>query len=261
MRTTDNSDEKSVKNNFDTAASSELGISKETINELNEGINNMIYFAAHNGILINPEVKDLIRNSSVDDLLEAYNLLSKNISPATPKSILFYKSLSSKWNNKYMFNQMPLTRYLFAAAFFFLICFICTSLSSYVNMNSLDEGILNNKGLSLLVNLIYLLSLSGLGVMFYFLRYINNSIRNGTIIPEDSINFPIVIILGLISGLIISEINLFSSINDKGTGLLFNKSGLALLGGFSSDAIFSILYSAITKIRKSFEFPKESTDQ
>ncbi|MCC9016704.1 hypothetical protein [Flavobacterium lipolyticum] len=232
---------------------SELGISKEVIAELNNDINNMISFAVHNGIIVDPEINSLVQNSNIDSLLKAYNILCKNISPVTPKSISFCKLMASKWNSKNIFTKMPITKNLFITSCCFLIAFICTSLSSEVNMNSLDEGVLNNEGISGLLNLLYLISLAGLGVMFYLLRSINYSIRKGTITPEDSAYFPIVIILGLISGLIMSEILSFQFFDHKDSGLLFNKSLLAILGGFASDVLFSILYSLINKIKKTFE--------
>lgn len=125
-------------------------------------------------------------------------------------------------------------------------------------MTSLDKGVLNNQGISLLMNLWYVLSISGLGVMFYLLRSINVSIRKGTIIPEDSAYYPVLIILGLISGLVMSELILFTEAyaNEKKLGLLFTKSLRALLGGFSSDVIFGILYNTICKIKKIFEIEK-----
>jgi len=57
--------------------------------------------------------------------------------------------------------------------------------------------------------------------------------------------------LGIISGLILSEI--VSSYN-AGKGLsIFNNAVLALIGGFSSDAIFSILQGIINKIKSVFQ--------
>ena len=55
------------------------GISQKVINELSDEINNMLSFAIFNGITINTEVNTLIQNSNVDDLINAHNLLCKNI--------------------------------------------------------------------------------------------------------------------------------------------------------------------------------------
>ena len=59
------------------------------------------------------------------------------------------------------------------------------------------------------------------------------------------------IVLGIIAGLIMSEIISFYTSDPEGINL-FNKSVLALIGGFSSDAIFSVLQSLIERIKAIF---------
>ena len=81
------------------------GISPQIVNELSKEINNMLSYAIYNGIIINTEVNNLIQNSSIDDLINAHNLLAKNVSPATPKSIEFTKRLrSSETKNLFLIN-------------------------------------------------------------------------------------------------------------------------------------------------------------
>ena len=83
------------------------------------------------------------------------------------------------------------------------------------------------------------------------LKDVSSSVKEGTLIPEDSIYYIALIVLGIIAGLIMSEIlSLYT--NDPNNINLFNKSILALIGGFSSDAIFSILQGVINKIKSIF---------
>ncbi|WP_298541931.1 hypothetical protein [uncultured Aquimarina sp.] len=227
------------------------GISKEIIDELSNEINNMLSFAVYNGITINTEVNTLIQNSSVDDLINAHNLLCKNIAPATPKSIHYTKQLNQQGQGKTLFAKLPLVRNLIILALFFLTTFIISSLSPEVNDQSLDKGVLNNDGMSLLLNLGFLASVSGLGVLFYLLKNVSSSAKNSTLVPEDTIYYVAMIILGVIAGLISSEIISFYK-TDPNDINLFNKSVLALIGGFSSDAIFSILQGIIDRIKAIF---------
>ncbi|WP_299433080.1 hypothetical protein [uncultured Aquimarina sp.] len=227
------------------------GISKEIIDELSNEINNMLSFAVYNGIIINTEVNSLIQNSSVDDLINAHNLLSKNIAPATPKSIHYTKQLNQEGKGKTLFSKLPLIRNLIILALFFLATFIISSLSPEVNDQSLDKGVLNNDGISLLLNLGFLASVSGLGVLFYLLKNVSTSAKNSTLVPEDTIYYIAMIILGVIAGLISSEIISFYKTDPTDINL-FNKSVLALIGGFSSDAIFSILQGIIDRIKAIF---------
>lgn len=227
------------------------GISSELTLQLSDDINNMLSFAIHNGLPINPEVNTLVQNSSVDDLFNAYNLLCKNVAPATPKSIQYTKSLYDNSTKKALMNKLPLVRNLILLALVFLTAFIVTSLSPEVNNDSLDKGIMANQGLPLLLNLVFLASVSGLGVVFYMLKDVSSSVKDGTLIPEDSIYYVALIVLGVISGLIMSEIlSVYNS--DPANINLFNKSILALIGGFSSDAIFSVLQGIINKIKAIF---------
>ena len=124
-------------------------------------------------------------------------------------------------------------------------------MSEQVNNDSLDQGVLGNNGFPLLINFIYLASISGMGVLFFLLKNISISVKNGTLIPEDSIEYSTQIILGIISGIIMSEIISTGSIGAESVTLL-NKGGLALLGGFSSDAIFSILKGLIDRLKNLF---------
>jgi hypothetical protein len=232
------------------------GISQEVIDEISEEINNMLSYAVYNGILINTEVNSLVQNSSVDDLINAHNLLCKNIAPVTPKSITFLKQTIKNGSNKSFMNKLPGVRNLLLLSVFFLLLFIGSGMSVEVNNSSLDKGILGNNGFPLLINLIYLAAISGMGVLFFLLKNISTAVKNGTLIPEDSIEYSTQIILGIISGVIMSEIISDGSIGSESVTLL-NKGGLALIGGFSADAIFSILKGLIDKIKNIFITPKK----
>ncbi len=230
------------------------GISDEVITELSREINNMLSFAIYNGITVNTEVNALIQNSNVDDLINAHNLLCKNVAPATPKSIVYTKKLNQDDNGKSIFKKLPILRNLVLLAIAFLVAYVITGMSPDVNNNSLDKGMMDNSGLSLLLNIIYLSSVAGLGVLFFLLKEVSISLKKGSLIPENAISYLSQIILGIISGLIMSEIISFYTTDPKQINL-FNKSILALVGGLSSDAIFSILQGIINKIKGIFITP------
>ncbi|MEQ6124402.1 hypothetical protein AAON49_09395 [Pseudotenacibaculum sp. MALMAid0570] len=227
------------------------GISQDVIYEMSTEINNMLGFAVYNGITVNTEVNALIQDSTVDDLINAHNLLCENVAPATPKSIEFTKKMHQEGSGKSIFNKIPLTRNLMILAILFLAMFVATSYSSDVNNDSLDKGILSNHGKSLLLNLGYLASVAGLGVIFFLLKDVTTSIKKGTLVPEDTISYAAQILLGVIAGLFMSEI-LSVYIKNPDDINLFNKSLLALIGGFSSDAIFSLLKGLINRLKNIF---------
>ena len=182
------------------------GISEEVITELSREINNMLSFAIFNGITVNTDVNSLIQNSNVDDLINAHNLLCKNVAPATPKSIVYTKTLNKDSNGKSIFRKLPLLRNLILLALFFLVTYVFTGMSTEVNNDSLDKGIMDNSGISLLLNIGYLSSVAGLGVLFFLLKEVSLSLKKGSLIPENAIGYLSQIILGIIAGLIMSEI-------------------------------------------------------
>lgn len=227
------------------------GVSDETMIQFKNELENMLLYAMNSGKTINTDVNSLIESDKISDLINAHNILIKNVAPATPKSIAYLNIVSKGNNKKSLLTKLPIIRNLIILAIIFLILFIGTSLSDEVNTLSLSKGILSNSGKSLLLNILFLCAISGLGVMFYLLRSISEGIKNATLLPEQTIYYTALIILGIISGLILSEI--VSSYNVNQDLSIFNNAVLALIGGFSSDAIFSILQGIINKIKSIFQ--------
>lgn len=225
-------------------------VSTGVTNELKSEINAMLSFALNNGLTLNTDINALLESTKLNDLLTVHGLLSKNVLPATPKSIQYLNIINKEGVQETSYNKLPLVRNLIFLSLFFLIAFITTALSPDVSDKSLEKGIMENDGISLLLNLVFLCSISGLGVSFYLLKSVSTAIQKGTLVPEDAIYYTALIFLGVIAGIILSEIiSLYTASNGVN---LFNKSILALIGGFSSDAIFSILQSLITKVKQLF---------
>lgn len=236
-----------------TASSARVipGISQEVINEMTVEINAMMAFAANKGLTINPEVVALIKSETIEDLVDAHNMLCANVAPATPKSIMYTTRIREKNRGKKFFRQIPLVRNLIILAILFLVAYVWLGQTDYVDNESLDKGVLDNKGTSLVLNLCFLASIAGLGVLFHLLKQVSNSVLNSTLVPEETINYISQILLGIISGVILSEVIVLYT-QDPTEINLFNKSVLALIGGFSSDALFSILEGLITRLKNIF---------
>ncbi len=226
------------------------GVSDRLMTEIKEELENMLSFAMRNGKVINTELNPLIESNNLDDLINAHNILSKNIAPATPKTIQYLKKLNTEDHSRNIFSKLPIIRNLIILAIVFLALFIGTSLSNQVDNESLAKGVLANHGTSLLLNLLFLCATSGLGVIFYLLKSVSEGIQKGTLMPEQSIYYVGLIVLGIMSGLILSEI--VATYNGGESLTVFNSCVLALVGGFSSDAIFSVLQGVINKIKAVF---------
>lgn len=226
------------------------GVSDDLMLQIKQELEDMLAFAMGNGKVINTELNPLIESNNLDDLINAHNILAKNIAPATPKSIKYLKKLNTSDNSVNIFSKLPIIRNLIILALIFLALFIGTSLSNQVDNASLAKGVLENHGTSLLLNLLFLCATSGLGVIFYLLKSVSEGIQKGTLMPEQSIYYVGLIVLGIMSGLILSEV--VATYNGGKSLTVFNSCVLALVGGFSSDAIFSVLQGIINKIKAVF---------
>ena len=227
------------------------GISQEVINTMNDEINIMLAYGANNGIIINTEVNNLIQSDSIDDLINAHNMLCKNVAPATPKSIEYTNRVRNTSNSKSVFRQIPLVRNLVILSVILLVAYVCLGQTKYVTNDSLDKGFLNNQGVSLILNFSFLASIAGLGVLFQLLKKVSTAVLDSTLVPEETINYVSQILLGVISGILLSEVISIYTQNPEDINL-FNKSVLALIGGFSSDAIFTMLEGLISRLKNIF---------
>ncbi len=234
-----------------TAAPSPPSITATLQAELTVEITAMTKFALKNGLTIDPQVSTQLSSDAFEDQMAVHAQLVKDVAPATPKSIMYLNRLHTDEEKKSYFDKLPILRNLILLTLIFLAIFIGTGLSPNVTDESVALSIMKNSGLKLLLNLGFIASASGLGVLFSMLRNVTIGIKNGTLVPEDSIYYSAVIILGIIAGLIISEVIPFNSIGGNDAPL-FNNAALALIGGFSSDAIFALLQTAVNKIKSIF---------
>ena len=65
--------------------------------ELKGEINSMLSFALNNGLTINNEINGLLESTKLDDLLNVHSLLTKNVQPATPKSINYLNIINDDY--------------------------------------------------------------------------------------------------------------------------------------------------------------------
>lgn len=185
-------------------------------------------------------------------LVKQYNDLRALISPSTPDAIEYVGSQYSPDSNGIKkFWKVP----LFSKCLIFgLVTFgvlISTSLLPEVNSENLSQSLLTSSGWPLLVNLIFICSAALLGAIFYQLKTISDKIRSVTLLPVDNLEFFGTMIMGMISGFLLSEmLTLPTNVVDE--NIEVNKMSLSLLGGFASDAIFSLLQGLVGKLKTLF---------
>jgi len=194
---------------------------------------------------------NLILSNEITDpqLLSNYNNLQKVIAPATVQSIRY---INSQWilkNQTRKWYQVPIFTKCVMIAGLALVTIILISLSPEVNEENQIAGLLAGSGLTLLLNLTFICSASLLGVMFYLLKTFGDKIRNYTLLPVNSVELNASIIIGVISGFVISELFTYTISSIGSQNVEIHKMTLAMLGGFSSDAIFSTLQGVVNKFK------------
>lgn len=211
----------------------------------------MIHFSAQRGISI-PSTITLNEPSDDATLIGNYNTMVTAVKPSTVQSINYVNNqiLGSDGEDK-KWHQTPIISKCLIIATVALICLIAVSLLPEVNSKNQSEGLLSSQGLVLFYNLLFICSASLLGVMFYLLKTISDKIKNYTLLPVDAIEVNATIIIGVISGFIISELFTFNA-SAIGSSIETQKMTLALLGGFSSDAMFSVLKGIVGKMKSLF---------
>lgn len=227
-------------------------VAKTSIEKLRYDYDLMLDYAIKRGILLPKQI--ILDNSNLNngEMVANYNDLVNAIMPTSVESIsyinkyVFRNEVNKKWF------QIPIYSKGLVVSFLALFSVIAFSLSPNVNSESLSQGILSSSGITLFINLLFICSLALLGVMFYTIKSMNAKIKTYTLTEIDVLTLNSAILIGVISGFFISEV--FSALVTGGLGgsVLLSKMTLAILGGFSSDAIFTMLQDIVNKLKALF---------
>jgi len=217
-------------------------------NEMIDHCQKMLSYAATKGIKMPKQLQFNFQTMDQTTLLDSFNDLSTAIAPANVQSVSFIQDyIFDKEKMKNWWN-IPVYSKCFYLSLIALISVISISLSPMVNNDNLAKGLLDSSGTTLLYNLIFICSSAMLGVMFYSLKSINEKIKSYTLTQIDVLELNSNILIGVISGFIISE--LFTLLLAQfGDSMEITKMTLAILGGFSADAMFTILQGVVNKLK------------
>lgn len=192
------------------------------------------------------EPEDLIRLSTY------YNQMSQLIYPSKPNSVLLMQKHASGLFG--FLGPILLVRQLTLLAMLFLISTVTLVLSKEVNHVTLNQGLLESSGGVLLLNLLFLLSCAGLGATFSCLHQLFRFINSNTYDPKFDASYWLKVIMGLMSGLMISELIPISTLEAGSSSSVqdLDKPLMALMGGFSSNIIYSVLSRLLVLVEQLF---------
>jgi len=222
------------------------------LNEWRENIKEevliMLQYALHTGIKIPDEVGVLLSDTTISNYIKAHGIICDLLAPSTPQTILYISKYYKQGSKYIFFSKIPLIRNFMIVAIISFMSLIISGLSPEVNRTQLSKGILENDGATLLHNLIFLSSASLIGASFFLLSKLIKEVKEATLSAHDYSYYWIMLIMGVISGMILSE---GITINKMtiGDSIEVNRLLFAILGGFSSEIVYRVLQSIMLKLQ------------
>lgn len=223
----------------------------------------MVKFALSKGLKVNPAAITTLQNIErtktpspqlVKSIVNHHNSLATLIQPALPKNVVYlaereyeYAHRTNRFESKF-----PMLRKLLAFGVGSTLVLILLSLTKDVSSIELQKGVFNSNGIGLLINILFLCSAAGIGASFLVLSNVKSKFSDGLYHPDQDSSFWITILLGIIGGIIMSEMIKIDPPTDPtfGTNPAYvnNKLLLALLGGFSSKLVYNVMNKLIVAI-------------
>lgn len=184
---------------------------------------------------------------SFDLLISIHNALSVIILPALPGSLLFLKkqreeTIFGAQNLAKFLGPIPIIRHMVIVSFFSLAAFIYLSVSSQISAEMLGKSLFERSGLAQVSVSLFLLSAAAIGGSFANLYKAYQFVDKGTFDPNNTTTYWINFALGLIAGFVLSEL---VSLDVETTT---SRPLLALLGGFSANAVYKILSKMVEAV-------------
>jgi hypothetical protein len=214
----------------------------------------MIRFASASGLSLPPSAVEIVWQfiaagstkpsdgnapPGINSLVNAHARLSRAIAPATPRSVRLLEEQKPHTAIGRVLGPIRLIRQMMVFSSILLLIFV--SVLSFTDVATIRDPIqviveTPSASRSLWIALFYL-SAAGLGAAFAGLFRANQSVDDGTFDSTHESSYWTMIVLGLIGGTLLAQIlpNDFEGLGD------LTKPLLALLGGFSAPAVYSIL--------------------
>jgi hypothetical protein len=208
-----------------------------------------------------------VEMSAIAALTKAHAALALIIKPATPEGVHLLIDERRKHSAWYTFGPLPIVRQMLGLTILSLLVLLGVSISSDINPENMSKTLLEISGLPLLKVEIFLLSAASVGSCFQNLQQINASISSGTYDPKFQSAYWTRWVMGLISGVVFSQIlyDILDALSGSRSAEHFmpaivGQPVLALLGGYSVDVVHGILSRIVDSIGSLFQSPSGSVD-
>ncbi len=204
----------------------------------------------------------------VSQLFISYNYLLDVVKPTSPRTITALEQAEGPSLFR-IFGPLPIIRQFMVVALLALTGMIGISLSPHVNTDTIQLSMLQGSGPDQMLRLVFLVSCASVGAAFFALYKMNNLMARGTFDVSDSHVYWSQFVLGIVAGLLLSE--LFVAFIEPANGettdstaagpldslAFLLKPVLAILGGFSANLLYRILNKLVSTVETLF---KEEAD-
>jgi hypothetical protein len=215
---------------------------------------------------------------SLEEMGLLHGQLAAVVAPALPQTIYLLQRDRARDSWLSVLGPLPTVRRLTLAACFFTLTFVMTSLSGDVNVVTMGSDIYRMEGWMLLQVLVFLMSAAGVGATFHALFTAHSFIAKGTYDPRCESSYWTQIGLGVIAGLVLSQVIPIGSETMAGVAMLpsnaealkelsnhldmmsINVSGnpiskpvLALVGGFSATLVYTVMQRFVSTLESVFK--------
>lgn len=203
----------------------------------------MVDFAAKTGKAVPKDVLVSLERASLDaadaggpeEIVTCHNLMAEVVAPATPSGIDYLRVQENASRGWRYLGPVPTIRAMALASLGLLAAFIWASAQEAVRPENIDVGFLYLTDQGRWLVALFYLSAAGLGASFANLFKAYRYVREGSFDPRLSMTYWVRLILGMTAGFLLAEI---VPLDVAGQ---IDKPLLAVLGGFSAEAVHSIL--------------------
>jgi hypothetical protein len=199
-----------------------------------------------------------IEMSRFVSLAEAHAGLARAIAPATPEAVLLMADERQRHPLWSAFGPLPLVRQMLGLALLSLVLLLAVSIDASVNTENMAKSLLELSGFPLLMVEAFVVSAASLGACFANLQRINTFISEGTYDPRFQSTYWTRWVMGVISGVILSQLVYNSLLAPTAPESGASAAGaiaqpvLALVGGYSVDFVHGVIRRAINTVGSFF---------
>lgn len=204
-------------------------------------------------------LRSVRKELEISPLVEAHDLLTRLIEPATPQTVFLLDSEQNNEASLKFLGAVPLVRHLMTVAIICLFIFVALLSSPYISGETLVKDVLAADGIEQFARLVFYIGAAGLGASFAALYKVNEYISKGTYETSYQASYWIRFLLGIIAGLLLAV--LISEQSMQSDGMLSKgviRPLLAILGGFSADLLYTFLNRMVETFKSLFEGSTQS---